>query len=72
MASCMSEEIRVLGWWRVAIPPRAFKWIIKMRLFGRRRLMMRQVRTRKKHAPMQEVGNALPSMVPTRVVPQLL
>ena len=72
MASCM-DEVHVLGWWRAAIPPRAYKWIIKMRLIGRRRLMMRQVRARKKaHAPMQEVGSALPSTTPTRVAPQLL
>ena len=67
------DEVRVLGWWRAVIPPRAFKWVIKTRLLVRRRLILRQVRTRKKaHAPTQEVGSALPSAAPTRVVPQLL
>ena len=43
------SELYTLGWWRVVVPPRAVKWVVKIKTLGARYLRARQIRLRKKH-----------------------
>ena len=43
------SELYTLGWWRVVVPPRAVKLIVKIKTLGARHLRARQIRLRKKH-----------------------